>query len=224
MGVAGELRRAGHDVRTPSFASLGDGPGPYWPRCVSTAVAACDGADEVVIIGHSGAGPLLPAIGVAQGRVKQYVFVDATLPIDGYTRAGSFTRAERGSPSWADAALKGEAPNPWRDARLWRRAGVTDAVRAAALAAESPAIPLAMNDEPVTVPAAWPDAPVAYLAFTPNPFYEPAVAEARRRSWAVREIAGAHFHMLIDPAAVARELLCCVSERPVMHRESKDRQ
>ena len=205
IGVADSLRRDGHAVCTPSFSELTEGPGAYWPRHLD-AVAKTMAGREVVLVGHSGAGPLLPAMGTAHGRVRGYVFVDATLPVDGYRRADSVTAEERQSRRWREAAARGEAPNPWRDVRMWRRVGVTDRALVERLAAETPRIPLTMHEEPISVPDAWPDAPVSYLAFRPNPFYAATLKEARARGWTVEEMAGGHFHMLVDPAAVAREV------------------
>ena len=211
-GVAAQLRDEGHDVRTPSFTGLAGGPGPYWAGHVAAVLECMAGAEEVTIAGHSGAGPLLPGIGASHGEVRGYVFVDATLPLFGYRRADSVTTEERQSRPWREAAARGEAPNPWHDVRMWQRVGITDAALAARLAAETPRIPLAMNEERIAIPDAWPDAPVIYLAFTPNPFYAPALKEARARGWVAREMAGAHFHMLVDPAAVAKALSALGSE------------
>jgi hypothetical protein len=163
--------------------------------------------DGIVLVGHSGAGPLLPLIGARLGRVRSYLFVDATLPTQGRCRADSIRAAERASPEFATALKRGEVPNPWRNPATWAHVGINDDARARELAADSPPIPIAMNEERVSLPGSWPDAPVAYLAFVPSPFYAPVVEEARARGWAVSKIEGAHFHMLIDAVAVARAII-----------------
>jgi hypothetical protein len=206
LPVAACLRAAGHEAATPSLTGLAEEPPPYWPRLVERVRGATPGNGPVVLVGHSGAGPLLPAIGAAVGEVARFVFVDAALPVDGYTRATTMTAEERASAAFHEAAARGEVPNPWRSASTWSRVGI-GGQRAAELAAATPPIPAAMNSEPVPVPPGWPEAPCAYLAFTPNPFYAPVVEEARARGWSVVELPGGHFHMLVEPEAVARALL-----------------
>ena len=51
----------------------------------------------------------------------------------------------------------------------------------------------------------WPDAPGAYLQFTST--YDGPAEQARRLTWPYRHLSGGHFHMLVDPAAVANVLL-----------------
>lgn len=53
-------------------------------------------------------------------------------------------------------------------------------------------------------------APCGYLL--PSPVYEAAAAEAHSRGWAHRELDGGHFHLLVDPPAVASALLELVAE------------
>ena len=79
---------------------------------------------------------------------------------------------------------------------------VPDPASRRALLAELRPQPWAFWEEPLPVFAGWPDAPCAYLRFAPNPAYDAAAAEARRRGWSCLELAGGHFHMLVDPDAV----------------------
>ena len=65
--------------------------------------------------------------------------------------------------------------------------------------------PLAFFTEPIPVFAGWPDAPCAFLQFSPA--YDVPARRAREAGWRYREIAAGHFHMLVDPAAVADALL-----------------
>jgi pimeloyl-ACP methyl ester carboxylesterase len=56
--------------------------------------------------------------------------------------------------------------------------------------------------EAIPVGAGWPNAPCGYIHFTES--YVQYVELARERGWPVREFKGVgHFHMLVDPAAVA---------------------
>jgi pimeloyl-ACP methyl ester carboxylesterase len=67
-----------------------DGRPPCWSQhraAVVGALARVPLDRPVVLVGHSGAGPLLPAIaGGLRQRVAGYVFVDAGLPADGRSR------------------------------------------------------------------------------------------------------------------------------------------
>jgi hypothetical protein len=202
--VAGELRRRGFEAITPELPRGEDAGEPYWQqqaRSVAAAIRAVPSDRAIILTGHSGAGPLQPAIRHAAGRsVAAYVFVDAGLPEDGQPRRGTggfaqylrelYARGER-FPNWTDESLRDILPDP--------------AVRQSLLAELRPQ-PWAFWEEPIPVFAGWPDAPCAYLRFTPNPAYDAAAVEARRRGWPCIELVGGHFHMLVDPGAVADAL------------------
>jgi hypothetical protein len=205
------LRSRGFTVAAPDL-SIRDGAerGPFWKRHAeeaATAIAAQPSGVRPVVVGHSGAGPLLPAIRDLGGRaVAAYIFVDAGLPDGRSPRkgAGAFAKrlAERQAgghrfPEWTDAVLRDVIPDP----ELRR-----------ALLAELRPQPPAFWDEIVPVFAGWPDAPCGYLRFVPNPSYDEAAAEARARGWAYREMAGGHFEMLVDPGAVADALISLAGE------------
>lgn len=206
--VADELHRRGFEALTPVLEQREDAPAVYWKqhaRAAADVLRALPPGRDIVLIGHSGAGPLLPAMRQEAGRpVAAYLFVDAGLPEDGQLRRGAgefdqylrelYARGER-FPNWTDADLREEVP----DAGLRQR-----------LLAELRPQPWAFWDEPVPVFAGWPDAPCAYLRFVPNPAYDSAAAAARRRGWPYAELSGGHFHMLVDPAAVTDALLALV--------------
>jgi hypothetical protein len=206
--VAGELRRLGHAADVPAVA---DGPHaalPFWERHARSAGFSMRRLPDdrpLVLAGHSGAGALLPLIRRFAGRpVAAYLFVDAGLPLDGVSRldemaasapelAGAFRRQLEGGgvyPTWTDAELREEIPDPERRRRV---------------VAEIRPRPLAFFAEPFPPLEGWPDAPCAYLRFSPS--YAAAEAAARRRGWPCRVIAAGHFHMLADPPAVAAALV-----------------
>jgi hypothetical protein len=134
----------------------------------------------------------------ALGRpVAAYLFVDAGLPADGRRPIGDGPFADHlrdlhasggRFPNWIDEALRDELPDP--------------DVRRRLLASLRPRPP-GYWEQPIPVAPGWPDAPCAYLRFAPNPAYDDAAAEARRRGWPVLDMAGGHFHLLVSPAAVA---------------------
>lgn len=171
------------------------------------AAAALGRGSEAVLVGHSGAGALLPAIRTAMRRsVAGYVFVDAGLPDGTHPRKGAGPFAEhvdrvytsgRRIPEWTDADLKDVIPD--------------EARRSALLSGLRPQ-PLRFWNETIPVFEGWPDAPCAYLRLGPNRSYEPAVLSARERGWPVHELAAEHFHMLVNPEGVTDAVLALVAE------------
>lgn len=202
--VADVLRARGVQVVTPAL-SLGEGPRPYWARHAGEIVSSIEasGLDEApVLVGHGGAGPLLPSVRPRiRGQVRGYVFVDSTLPRDGASRldllndhrAAALFRAaanDRLLLMWSYEELRGVIP----DDSLRRR-----------FVRELAPFPLAVYEEPLPVFAAWPDAPCAYLRL--SGVYAGPADEARRALWPTIELEAGHYHMLVDPLAVADHLL-----------------
>lgn len=202
--VAENLRARGFEAVAPALQHDDDADTPFWlqhARAAADAFRATPVDRAVVLVGHSGAGQLLPAIRhEARRPVAAYVFVDAGLPKPG-PRLGSsdfakylrdlYARGER-FPNWTDADLQGSVPN----AAL--RRGILTSLRPQ---------PWSFWVEPVPVFRGWPDAPCAYMRFGRNPAYEDAAAEARRIGWPLAELSRNHFHMLVDPEAVTESLL-----------------
>ena len=126
------------------------------------------GGDHLVLVGHGGAGPLLPQIAFARQSsgtpVAGYVFLDAVLPrtlkvatrLDLIGADDPVAAAELGEqlaaghryPEWTDGELADTVPDP------------TD--RAMLLAGLRPRA-LDFFTEPLPVPEDWPDAPCGYL-------------------------------------------------------------
>ena len=127
--VADALGQRGYRALVPELASRTEAP--FWPRhaqSVAHMLAGLPLDEPVVLVGHSGAGPLLPASARAAARtVAAYVFVDAGLPGGGESRMGTgdfaaylrdlYGRGER-FPNWRDEDLRESVPNPLLRARL----------------------------------------------------------------------------------------------------------
>jgi len=96
-------------------------------------------------------------------------------------------------------------PNFWRDEALLRAIGIEDAYLRRQFIAEVPDVPLAVYEEPLSVPAGWPDAPCGYLRFSAP--YASEAQQAAALVWPVQTLEGGHLHMLANPAAVADALL-----------------
>jgi thioesterase domain-containing protein len=81
------LRASGYQVAVPSLAGALDPGPPFYPKLagrVAETIRQANPAGAVVLIGHSGAGALLPAAAEAAGMpVAAMVFVDAILPHPG---------------------------------------------------------------------------------------------------------------------------------------------
>jgi pimeloyl-ACP methyl ester carboxylesterase len=168
--------------------------------------ATAETAAHVVLVGHSGAGLLLPVIADALDvEVAGLVFVDSRLP----PPAG---RLPLGAPEFMDQlramATDGLLPtwSRWFGLDAMREL-VPDARLRADLEAEMPRLPLSYFDASVPLPGGWRARPCAYLRFSDEPYAESA-AQAREQGWAVAEMPGAgHLAMASDPIAVTDALL-----------------
>jgi len=186
---------------------------PFWQQQAAAAAADLQrqaAGQPLVLVGHSGAGALLPAIRQALGRpAAGYLLVDAGWPLPGQTRletfgaeAASFRAFLAGGghfPNWTRADLQEIVPDP-----AW----------AARLTADQRPRALPFWEEPIPVFAGWPDAPGAYLLFSEP--YRASASLARAAGWPVRELPAGHFHMLVEPDAVAEALLELLRQTAVL--------
>jgi hypothetical protein len=211
--VADALRRKGFSVVVPTLTSPPEARTPYWQQHAAAVVRALleSGVAPDVplgLAGHSGAGPLLPAIGSAihaalPNPLRAYLFVDAGWPQPNRSRLDQFDdpaevqqfrqSAQAGLlPVWTDADLQPLIP----DDALRRR-----------FVSELRPLPLAVYEEALPVFSGWPDAPCGYLRFGDNPSYARAWAEAQQAGCRSMAMAGEHFHLLVEPEAVADALI-----------------
>src|SRR5579863_4459995 len=80
--VAAGLAGSGYQVSVPDLTgTVAAGP-PYFSR-QAEVIARSASAQPAILIGHSGAGPLLAAAAALLGQVRGYIFVDAGLPAPG---------------------------------------------------------------------------------------------------------------------------------------------
>jgi pimeloyl-ACP methyl ester carboxylesterase len=207
--VARRLRTRRWRVIVPRIVDTNGENLPYWDRHARSVAEAIEHKalhSTVVLVGHSGAGPLLPCIAEAIDRpVAGMVFVDAGIPKNGASRLDLL--AEESGVEVADklcAFLKrgGLYPN-WREAELQNL--IPDAMTRRDVLNDVQPRPLEFWSEPIHVPDAWLDTPCAYLRLS-HGYGVPAV-EAQRRGWAYREVDAGHFHIVVDPEAVAAELV-----------------
>ncbi len=210
--VARELAERGHEALVPSLVHVGAGAPPAW-RHVAAAVAGAlaDVPPDrgVILVAHSNAGLFVPVVCKAVRQpVAASVFVDALVP----ARQGA-------TPATEDeflASLKGLAGPDGRLPRWtdwWGDEDIAplfpDEETRRVVTEEQPRLPLSYFEQAVPVPDGWADHPCVYVLF--GPAYERVAAEARARGWSVRHIPGEHLHQIVDPAAVAEELISVVT-------------
>jgi hypothetical protein len=201
--VAADLSSTGFDPAVVDLTGTIPAGPPYSGK--QAEVIACGAADQpAVLVGHSGAGPLLPAAGMIIGRVRGYVFVDAGLPTPGRSWM------ETAPPDLA-GQLRGMADDrgwlpPWP--QWWSEEVMAELLPDQAVrqrfVADCQRLPLAMFEEAQAPAPQWPDAPVAYLQLSEA--YQDQAATARERGWRVREQISHHLGMLTEPARVAASL------------------
>ena len=203
--VAALLAARGHDVVVPDLAPVLRGPSSYYPRLAQVAAGAAGGSTQkTVLVVHSGAGALVPAI-AQRAKLSGAVFVDALLPHPGQ--------------SWFETApetLKARLRDLARDGRLppWDRWWPKDSIRTLlpergqydGFVGELAALPLAYFEE--AAPDAVLATPSAYLQLSDG--YKTDADATEAKGWPVARLTLHHLAMLTHPeaVAVAIESLC----------------
>jgi hypothetical protein len=198
--VAADLAGRGYELGVPDLTgTVVAGPGYCWRQAGVIADSAF--GQPVILIGHSGAGPLLAVAGAITGQVRGYLFVDAGLPIPGQ--------------SWMDtvppdlaAQVRGMAdargwlppwPHWWGDEVLAELLPDPEARRR--FTAGCPRLPLGMFEEVHPLAPRWPDAPAAYLQLSEA--YEDQASSAAELGWPVTRQMSHHLALLTEPGLVA---------------------
>jgi len=169
----------------------------------------------LVLVAHSGAGYLLPQLGVTQRAARRavggYVFLDAGIPAPRPSTRLDLLAAEH--PAMADdldvlLAAGGRFP-PWTADDLRElvpdealRTAVVDSVRPRGRDFFTEVLPFPTGE------IGWPDAPCGLLQTSAA--YAATARSARSRGWPVIERDGGHFASCVDPHGVARDLLALV--------------
>lgn len=191
----------------PSLTAAFEGAPPYYPALAATVSEEVDRYDVpagVVLVAHSGAGALLPAIADATAAtVVGTVFVDALMPHPGRSWFDTV-------PAEMGEQLRGLAPDgllpAWNE---WFPPGTVegllpDPAARAHFCEELPRLPLAYFDEPapgLALPAA---ARSAYLQLSDA--YGTEADRARREGLLVTHRATHHLAVLTEPEEIAGEL------------------
>jgi hypothetical protein len=207
------LRQRGLDVIVPTLNDSPDSNGPFWKQhadSVSQSLAAVSKDKFLILVAHSGAGPLLPVIRQSlENPVHTYVFADAGIPRDGATRL-ELMKSE--DPEWAAQFQKyleddGLFPD-WSFDDL--QEVIPDEPLRRQMVAEIRPRGLTFFTESIPVFEGWPDAPCVYIKFS-SP-YEYSASQAQEAGWPTYELEAGHFHMLVDPIAVTDLIIDSVNK------------
>jgi pimeloyl-ACP methyl ester carboxylesterase len=200
--VAGALSATGHDVTVPDLrtaALVGD------PEAVITAAAAAVHAawSAPVLVGHSGAGSILPSVAERLGgNRRRLVFVDAGLPpCEGrVTLGGPFLDSLR---TLADDGVLPKWSTWWGEGVM--QLLVPAAERRAALEAEMAEVPLAFFESSLDMPTRWCESPGSFVLLSES--YRGDAERARALGWPTVERLGGHLDIVNDPDEIARTIL-----------------
>jgi hypothetical protein len=209
--VAADLAGHGCEVGIPDLTGTVMAGPPYCLRQAAVIARSASG-QPAILIGHSGAGPLLAAAGAIIEQVRGYIFVDAGLPIPGQAwietvppELAAHLREMADDQGWLPPW-----PQWWGEETL---AGlIPDPAARRHFAAGCPRLPLAMFEEVHPPVPQWPDAPAAYLQLSEA--YEDEAGRARELGWPVAERVSHHLAPLTDSALVAESLRRLLDQLP----------
>jgi hypothetical protein len=194
--VARELEAAGHRVSVPAVPAEVAARG--WAAFADSVARQATGGE--VLVGHSGAGPLLPLIAKRTvRRPSSLVFVDAAVP----PSAGAAQLMPDGMLSELRALATDGVLPPWSD---WfgpevMRELVPDHDKRAIVASELPTLPLAYFQDPVPMPNGWASVRSGYVLLSQA--YAADADEAESRGWPVARRMGAHLDIVTRPKQIA---------------------
>ncbi|MBV9330122.1 MAG: alpha/beta fold hydrolase [Alphaproteobacteria bacterium] len=176
------------------------GSGPIYPELVRTVVGQVltrNAAPPLALVGHSGAGALLPALANALGSVRSVVFVDALLPHPGRSW---FETAPSGLTDFLRSRVREGHLPPWD--KWWPEGTIDKMIRDPSLAhrlvEELPEVPLRYLEERAPLDAL--SAGASYLALSEA--YAAEAERARAMQWPVERLQLNHLGMLTDPEPV----------------------
>ncbi len=204
-GVAAALSKRGVDVSVPDLRHAAESIGTI--EAIVRAVTHVLPPDEQILVGHSGAGMLLPTIAEASvANVVGFVFVDAHLP----PMDGRVDLADAGFKGFLDSlATDGRLPgwSQWWGAEAMAMMVPDEGLRAA-LELEMPSLPLAYFSQELEASRGWATRPCGYIRL--SELYEPSAEAAEGLGWPVERFSAGHLHAAVDPAGVTSALLTIV--------------
>ncbi|WP_394761039.1 hypothetical protein [Phenylobacterium sp.] len=202
--VAAELQRRGHAVEASTWPRLAGVAEGFYPALADGLAAKLAGAtDALLLVAHSGAGALIPALAARlPGRVAGVVYCDAILPHPG--RSWFDTAPAEMRQRLRAGALMGDLPTWdewWPPGALERL--VPDAGQRTSLIAELEPLPLVYFEE--AAPSESYSGPAAYLQLSGA--YDDEGVAAGRYGWPRVRLPLHHLAMLTNPDPVAAALI-----------------
>ncbi|MCP2274991.1 alpha/beta fold hydrolase [Nocardia amikacinitolerans] len=201
--VAAALERTGRPAVVPDLRVAATGPGPYHRDIADAVVRDVPEQGDLILVGHSGAGPLLPAIAAGlPGRVRGLVYADAGLPHPG---APELNVLPREFDEQLRAMVRDGLLPPWHE---WLPSGtlleiLPDPRVRAEFVAEVPRLPYAFFTE-AAPDVVWAGA-AAYVLMSET--YRDHAETARAAGQPVIECSGHHLAGLTAPDTVADKLI-----------------
>ncbi|HLM28286.1 MAG TPA: hypothetical protein VK360_00060 [Acidimicrobiales bacterium] len=194
--VAAALSEAGHDAIVPDLRSsaVTGRPRSFVDEAVSSTPSDWF---KPVVVGHSGAGFLVPSI-VERLDAAHAVFVDAGLPPDDSPATAGADIVDRLRVLAVDGTLPKWSTWWGPDAM---RALIPDDTRRAQVDAELPEVPIAFYELTVELPTDWPRRSSSFLLLSEA--YRADADRARSLGWSLTERLGGHLDIVSAPEAVA---------------------
>lgn len=198
--VAEHLQALGDAVHTPELIDHPQSALPLWQQEVNSLDVPVQGA---MLVGHSGAGALLPAIG-EKLKPRGYIFVDAVIQFKPATRLDLLRAEDAQFAQEFEQYLEsgGQFPN-WQDEQL--QSLIPDDDLRGKLLADLRPRGLNFFTELIDVPPDWDALPCGYIQLSET--YATYAAQAASRGWDVIRRDGHHFEMLTHPDEIAQLLI-----------------
>jgi pimeloyl-ACP methyl ester carboxylesterase len=206
QGVAAHLAEAGALVVTPDLTTAVASEPPHHQgiaHTVASSLATVDRDTPIALVGHSGAGPLLPRIATTVShQVSALIYVDSVLPRPGESWVANAPQSL--VDHLRDLVRNGRLP-PWHE---WFPPEVIaeilpDSRLRAAFIRELPRLPFTYFTEQTSIDD-WPG-PAGYLLLSDG--YQQDAQAARQAGMPVVEQIEHHLAMLTEPAAVSAALV-----------------
>jgi hypothetical protein len=210
--VAAEMRARGLEVLVPALQDSPSSADPIWKQhadSVAQSLSSHRRDTPVILVAHSGAGPLLPVFRASiPNPVRAYVFVDAGIPRNGATRLDLMkSEAPEWAAQFATSLEQGEKFPDWSFDDL--QEVIPDEILRRKMVSEIRPRGVSFFIELIPVFAGWPDAPCVYIRFSAP--YDGAAAQAQAADWPVYDLDAGHFHMLVSPMAVTDMIINSVN-------------
>ncbi|MCL4263708.1 MAG: hypothetical protein KJ069_10855 [Anaerolineae bacterium] len=211
--VADQLTQQGHQVIIANPVDSEGDTRPFGEQHADSAavvIKASGIAPPWILVGHSGAGPLLPMIADRLASTPTgFIFVDAGLPTPQASRLEmikaespawvtefeNYLMADGRFPTWSDTDLQGEIADD-----TLRRQMLTE-IRPRGLRYFSEKLPVSHH---------WSEVSCGYIQFTEA--YNLPARRAIEQGWPFIQFQAGHFHMLVDAQAVTQALVMMAAQ------------